>query len=140
MRGGRGGLQRLCRSFGYWILISVVLLTATVIAHAQGPNSVNGPSSLLEEYKGLQNGWITKLLGAAQRLFFLLAGIEVAWSFTLLAIEKADFQALTATIVRKIMWIGIFYGILLYGVTPGVVGGFLRSSTVFISSAKTPRR
>ena len=119
MRGGRGGLQRLSRSFGYWILISVVLLTATAIAHAQGPNSVNGPSSLLEEYKGLQNGWITKLLGAAQRLFFLLAGIEVAWSFTLLAIEKADFQALTATIVRKIMWIGIFYGILLYGVTPG---------------------
>jgi type IV secretion system protein TrbL len=49
----------------------------------------------------------------------LLAGIEVAWSFTLLAIEKADFQALTATIVRKIMWIGIFYAILLYGVTPG---------------------
>jgi len=119
MRGGRGGLQWLCRSFGYWILISVVLLTATAIAHAQGPNSVNGPSSLLEEYKGLQNGWITKLLGAAQRLFFLLASIEVAWSFTLLAIEKADFQALTATIVRKIMWIGIFYGILLYGVTPG---------------------
>ncbi len=91
----------------------------TALAHAQGPNSVNGPSSILDEYKGLQNGWITKLLGAAQRLFFLLAGIEVAWSFTLLAIEKADFQALTATIVRKIMWIGIFYAILLYGVTPG---------------------
>src|SRR3979490_2296469 len=57
--------------------------------------------------------------GLGQGLFFLLAGIEVAWSFTLLAIEKADFQALTATIVRKIMWIGIFYAILLYGVTPG---------------------
>ena len=101
------------------IVIGVVLLTAAALAHAQGPNSVNGPSSILDEYKGLQNGWITKLLGAAQRLFFLLAGIEVAWSFTLLAIEKADFQALTATIVRKIMWIGIFYAILLYGVTPG---------------------
>src|SRR5207237_8644260 len=71
------------------------------------------------EHTSLQNSWITKLLAAAQRLFFLLAGIEVAWSFTLLAIEKADFQALTATIVRKIMWIGIFYAILLYGVTPG---------------------
>ena len=101
------------------VVIGVVLLTAAALAHAQGPNSVNGPSSILDEYKGLQNGWITKLLGAAQRLFFLLAGIEVAWSFTLLAIEKADFQALTATIVRKIMWIGIFYAILLYGVTPG---------------------
>ena len=100
-------------------MIGFVLLAATALAHAQGPNSVNGPSSILDEYKSLQNGWITKLLGAAQRLFFLLAGIEVAWSFTLLAIEKADFQALTSTIVRKIMWIGIFYAILLYGVTPG---------------------
>jgi type IV secretion system protein TrbL len=106
-------------ALGHVAVIAVILLGAAALAHAQGPNSVNGPSSILDEYKGLQNGWITKLLGAAQRLFFLLAAIEVAWSFTLLAIEKADFQALTATIVRKIMWIGIFYAILLYGVTPG---------------------
>ncbi len=119
MSGGRGRQQRVSIVLRHVILIAVVLLIATVVAHAQGPSSVNGPSSILDEYKGLQNAWITKLLGAAQRLFFLLAGIEVAWSFTLLAIEKADFQALTATIVRKIMWIGIFYAILLYGVTPG---------------------
>src|ERR1700688_621066 len=119
MSGGRGRHQRVSIVLRHVILIAVVLLIATAVAHAQGPSSVNGPSSILDEYKGLQNAWITKLLGAAQRLFFLLAGIEVAWSFTLLAIEKADFQALTATIVRKIMWIGIFYAILLYGVTPG---------------------
>ena len=119
MGGRRGWQQRFSIVLGHVILIAVVLLIATALAHAQGPSSVNGPSSILDEYKGLQNAWITKLLGAAQRLFFLLAGIEVAWSFTLLAIEKADFQALTATIVRKIMWIGIFYAILLYGVTPG---------------------
>src|SRR5437879_10069089 len=119
MRGKRRGQQRFFTVLGHAIVIGVVLLTATALAHAQGPNSVNGPCSILDEYKGLQNAWITKLLGAAQRLFLLLAGIEVAWSFTLLAIEKADFQALTAAIVRKIMWIGIFYAILLYGVTPG---------------------
>ena len=119
MSGGRGRQERVSIVLRHVILIAVVLLIATAVAHAQGPSSVNGPSSILDEYKGLQNAWITKLLGAAQRLFFLLAGIEVAWSFTLLAIEKADFQALTATIVRKIMWIGIFYAILLYGVTPG---------------------
>src|SRR5260370_13774525 len=119
MRGGRSGQQRFCRVLSHVIPICVVLLPAAALAHAQGPNVVNGQSRMLDEYKGLQNSWITKLLGAAQRLFFLLAGIEVAWSFTLLAIEKADFQALTAAIVRKIMWIGIFYAILLYGVTPG---------------------
>jgi type IV secretion system protein TrbL len=118
MSGKRRGRWRLSVVLSYVILIGVALLSAAALAHAQGPHSVNGPSSILDEYKGLQNGWIAKLLGAAQRLFFLLAGIEVAWSFTLLAIEKADFQALTATIVRKIMWIGIFYAILLYGITP----------------------
>jgi type IV secretion system protein TrbL len=119
MNGKRRGRWRFCMVLSHVVVIGIVLLSAAALAHAQGPNSVNGPSSILDEYKGLQNGWITKLLGAAQRLFFLLAGIEVAWSFTLLAIEKADFQALTATIIRKIMWIGIFYAILLYGVTPG---------------------
>src|SRR5437016_1601895 len=119
MKCVRGEEKLFRRVTGYVILVGLVLLTVTAIAHAQGPNSVNGPSSILDEYKSLQNSWITKLLGAAQRLFFLLAGIEVAWSFTLLAIEKADFQARTATIVRKIMWVGIFYAILLYGVTPG---------------------
>src|SRR5580704_10239795 len=118
MTGNCGG-RRFSMVLIHVAVLGVFLLTAAALAHAQGPNSVNGPSSILDEYKGLQNGWITKLLGAAQRLFFLLAGIEVAWSFTLLAIEKADFQALTAAIVRKIMWIGIFYAILLYGVTPG---------------------
>src|SRR5882762_1303750 len=101
------------------IAIGVVLLTAGAVVHAQGPPpSTNAPTSILQEYKNLETSWIAKLLGAAQRLFFLLASIEVAWTFILLAIEKADFQALTATIVRKIMWIGIFYAILLYGVTP----------------------
>ncbi len=119
MSGKRRGRWRFIVILSYVIVIGIALLSAAAFAHAQGPNSVNGPSSILDEYKGLQNGWIAKLLGAAQRLFFLLAGIEVAWSFTLLAIEKADFQALTATIVRKIMWIGIFYAILLYGITPG---------------------
>jgi type IV secretion system protein TrbL len=118
MSGTRGRRWRFYIVLSHVVVIGAILLGSAALAHAQGPNSVNAPSSILDEYKGLENAWITKLLGAAQRLFFLLAGIEVAWSFTLLAIEKADFQALTATIVRKIMWIGIFYAILLYGVTP----------------------
>src|ERR1700720_369894 len=139
MTGNCGG-RRFSMVLIHVVVIGVFLLTAAALAHAQGPNSVNGPSSILDEYKGLQNGWITKLLGAAQRLFFLLAGIEVAWSFTLLAIEKADFQALTATIVRKIMWIGIFYAILLYGVTPtggGWIPAILNSFHILGQNAST---
>src|SRR5260370_7410097 len=117
MRGNCRG-RRFSMVLIHVAVIGLFLVTAAALAHAQGPNSVNGPSSILDEYKGLQNGWITKLLGAAQRLFFLLAGIEGAWSFTLLAIEKADFQPLTAPIFSKIMCIAIFHAFPLYGLTP----------------------
>jgi type IV secretion system protein TrbL len=97
--------------------VVVIVGFSIAIVHAQA-GSTNAPTSILDEYKNLEGQWISKLLGAAQRLFVLLAGIEVVWSFTLLALEKADFQLLTAAIIRKIMWIGIFYALLLYGVTP----------------------
>jgi type IV secretion system protein TrbL len=97
--------------------VVVIVVLSITIAHAQA-GSTNAPTSILDEYKNLEGQWISKLLGAAQRLFILLASIEVVWSFTLLALEKADFQLLTAAIIRKIMWIGIFYALLLYGVTP----------------------
>ena len=109
--------QRLIRASRFLVTAALLLVLSAAVAHAQA-GSTNAPTSILDEYKSLEGQWISKLLGAAQRLFVLLAGIEVVWSFTLLALEKADFQLLTAAIIRKIMWIGIFYALLLYGVTP----------------------
>jgi type IV secretion system protein TrbL len=109
--------QSLIRLAVALVMVSVVVALSITAAHAQA-GSTNAPTSILDEYKSLEGQWVSKLLGAAQRLFVLLAGIEVIWSFTLLALEKADFQLLTAAIIRKIMWIGIFYALLLYGVTP----------------------
>src|SRR6202158_4828073 len=109
--------RRLIRASLSVVMVGVVVALSMTVAYAQA-GSTNDPHSILDEYKGLEGQWISKLLGAAQRLFVLLAGIEVIWSFTLLALEKADFQLLTAAIIRKVMWVGIFYALLLYGVTP----------------------
>src|SRR5271166_6269379 len=109
--------QRLIGASRLLVTAALLLVLSAAVAHAQA-GSTNAPTSILDEYKSLEGQWVSKLLGAAQRLFVLLAGIEVIWSFTLLALEKADFQLLTAAIIRKIMWIGIFYALLLYGVTP----------------------
>src|SRR6516225_8410735 len=113
----RGAVRLLFRACACLTTVLVVIALSVTAAHAQA-GSTNAPTSILDEYKSLEGQWVSKLLGAAQRLFVLLAGIEVIWSFTLLALEKADFQLLTAAIIRKIMWIGIFYALLLYGVTP----------------------
>src|SRR5882762_10739845 len=142
MSGKRRGRRQFYVALSHVIVLGVVLLTAAAVVHAQGPPppSTNAPTSILQEYKNLETSWIAKLLGAAQRLFFLLASIEVAWTFILLAIEKADFQALTATIVRKIMWIGIFYAILLYGVTPtggGWIPAIINSFHILGQNAST---
>jgi type IV secretion system protein TrbL len=121
------------------VAVTFVLLLAVTVAHAQA-GSTNAPTSILDEYKNLEGQWIAKLLGAAQRLFVLLAGIEVIWSFTLLALEKADFQLLTAAIIRKIMWIGIFYALLLYGITPdggGWIPAILNSFQLLGQSASS---
>ena len=114
---GVEGVAALFREVAVVVEAGVVVVLSVTAAHAQA-GSTNAPTSILDEYKSLEGQWVSKLLGAAQRLFVLLAGIEVIWSFTLLALEKADFQLLTAAIIRKIMWIGIFYALLLYGVTP----------------------
>lgn len=110
-------MRRLFRTCACLLTVVAIVAVSITIAHAQA-GSTNAPTSILDEYKSLEGQWISKLLGATQRLFVLLAGIEVIWSFTLLSLEKADFQLLTAAIIRKIMWIGIFYALLLYGVTP----------------------
>ena len=90
----------LFRACACLIVVLVLVAVSVTIANAQA-GSTNAPTSILDEYKNLEGQWISKLLGAAQRLFVLLAGIEVVWSFTLLALEKADFQLLTAAIIRS---------------------------------------
>jgi type IV secretion system protein TrbL len=125
MRGRTVTTRQLVRAQLFLLAGVILVASAATGVHAQA-TSTNAPTSILDEYKGLETQWISKLLGAAQRLFALLAGIEVVWSFTLLALERADFQLLTAAIIRKIMWVGIFYAVLLYGVTPDG-GGWIPS-------------
>src|SRR6266403_1600297 len=74
--------HRLIRLAVALVLAAVVVALSVTAAHAQA-GSTNAPTSILDEYKSLEGQWVSKLLGAAQRLFVLLAGIEVIWSFSL---------------------------------------------------------
>jgi hypothetical protein len=94
----------------------------------------------MDEYKGLQNGWITKLLGQTRSGSSLLAGIEVAWSFTLLAIEKADFRRSLRPSFAKLCGSEFSTPSLLYGVTPGGGGWIPAIMDSFHILGQTPRR
>jgi type IV secretion system protein TrbL len=41
--------------------------------------------------------------------------IEFAWSAAVMLLEKSDLQSWTSALVRKLMWIGAFYALLLNG-------------------------
>ena len=96
--------------------LTIALSAATLFstfASAQAP--LNSPSQILQQYQSQQIAWFGGVQASATKLFTLLAGIEVAWTLTLVALERADFQSLAATLIRKIMWIGIFYALLING-------------------------
>src|SRR5579872_6796253 len=77
--------------------------------------SSNNPSQILQQYRSFRTTWITNIWPYANTLFALLAVIEFAWSAAVMALEKTDLQSWTSALIRKIMWLGAFYALLLYG-------------------------
>lgn len=83
-------------------------------ARAQNFNTTV-PTDILSQYRAARVLWTTNIWLYANALFGLLAVIEFAWSAAVMLLEKSDFQSWTAALVRKIMWIGAFYMLLLNG-------------------------
>jgi type IV secretion system protein TrbL len=73
------------------------------------------PSRILQQYRDQRIMWTTNVWPYANALFGLLAVIEFAWSAAVMLLDKCDLQSWTAALVRRIMWIGAFYALLLNG-------------------------
>lgn len=99
----------------YWIALVVCALAACCAPSASAQISSNNPSQILQQYRNFRITWITNIWPYANTLFALLATIEFAWSAAVMALEKADLQSWTSALIRKIMWLGAFYALLLYG-------------------------
>lgn len=82
---------------------------------------------IAQQYKNASVGWSGTLLGFANRLFALLALIELAWSAAVWVLDKNEFQSFFAAIAKKIIWIGMFYALLLNGPVwiPAIVDSFV---------------
>jgi type IV secretion system protein TrbL len=59
--------------------------------------------------------WTTNIWIYANSLFGILAVIEFAWSAAVMLLEKTDLQSWTSALIRKLMWIGAFYALLING-------------------------
>src|SRR6516164_815336 len=101
--------RRLC------IAIACAATFLLVAAPATAQISSNNPSQILQQYRNFRTTWITNIWPYANTLFALLATIEFAWSAAVMALEKTDLQSWTSALIRKIMWLGAFYALLLFG-------------------------
>jgi len=105
----------------------VLLLAVALISFGQAPPFVStNPSQILNAFQAARGNWVANIAGYANALFGALALIEFAWSAAVMVLEKADLQSWTAALVRKIMWIGGFYMLLINGPTwiPFIIDSF----------------
>lgn len=111
------------RRVGLNLLGLGLLLIFTQIAFGQGSSN---PSKIMDQYRSQRTQWTTNIWPYANSLFGLLAVIEFAWSAAVMLLEKSDLQSWTSALVRKIMWIGCFYALLLNGRTwiPWIIQSF----------------
>lgn len=123
-------IKRL-RSAGFVVALAVLFFSVQV--HADTGILDN----IALTYKTAATGWTGTLLTYANRLFMLLATIELAWSFIVWALDKNEFQSFISAIAKKIMWIGIFYALLLNGPTwiPLIIDSFVDAGSAAGGSA-----
>lgn len=84
------------------------------------------PGDIMDQFRSARTLWTTGIWSYANKLFGILAVIEFAWSAAVMVLEKADLQSWTAALVRKIMWIGAFYALLVNGNSwiPAIIESF----------------
>src|SRR5579863_8735672 len=98
------------------VRVAMLLFVVATFSFAQAPPFVStNPSQILTAFQAARGNWVANIAGYANSLFGALAMIEFAWSAAVMVLEKADFQSFTAALVRKIMWIGGFYMLLING-------------------------
>ena len=104
----------------------LAILLLLWLASAALAQTASAPSQILDQYRNQRTTWFTNVWPFANTLFGLLAVIEFAWSAAVMLLEKADMQSWTAALIRKMMWIGAFYSLLVYGRTwiPAIVSSF----------------
>lgn len=97
------------------ITIGLVITVALLSAHVASAADLKAPSAILNQYRDQRVTWFASIWPYANNLFGMLAVVEFAWSAALMLLEKTDLQSWAAALVRKVMWLGAFYALLLYG-------------------------
>ena len=100
-----------------WLPFAAIVSLSLPVVWAQPGPGFNStvPSQIMDQFRDQRILWTTNVWVYANSLFGILAIIEFAWSAAVMLLEKSDLQSWTSALVRKLMWIGAFYALLLNG-------------------------
>lgn len=100
-----------------WLQVVAIASLFLPVAWAQQRPTFNTtiPSQIMDQFRDQRIQWTANVWVYANALFGILAVIEFAWSAAVMLLEKSDLQSWTSALVRKLMWIGAFYALLLNG-------------------------
>jgi len=84
---------------------------------------------IVTQYHAATISWYSYLFPIASHLFATLAIIELAWSGIWWAVDKSDMSSLWSEFLKKIMFIGFFYAVLLNAHTwiPDIIQSFMQA-------------
>jgi type IV secretion system protein TrbL len=119
-------MTRISKNARRIIFIAAMATFSLALAPTALAANSTAPSAILQQYRDQRLTWFANVWPYANNLFGMLALIEFAWSAAVMLLEKPDLQSWTAALVRKIMWLGAFYALLLYGRTwiPAIIDSF----------------
>jgi type IV secretion system protein TrbL len=108
-----------------WALLSAIGVCVAFAATTPS-YTTTVPGSIMDQFRAQRANWTAGVWLYANSLFGLLAIIEFAWSAAVMLLEKSDLQSWTSALVRKMMWLGAFYALLLYGSSwiPAIIDSF----------------
>ena len=94
-------------------LAFITTLAVARRACADVPQPTQLLQGIVNQFSSAASSWGTVIQQAALNLFWLLAGIEIAWTGIKLALEGADLKQFAGELIRRIMFIGFFLAVLL---------------------------
>lgn len=108
------------------ILAALLLIAAPVMAQTNLHDAGETYVGLLDLIRMSANQWTVRLQSAARWLFWILATIQLVWTFIQLGLKQASFEEMVAELVRFGLVISFFASLLLYSAQWGeaVVNSF----------------
>ena len=96
------------------VAFAAIIFLLIVPAMANAPQD-NVGDSILTIFQNAANQWLPLITAYAQRLFWLLAILDFVYMGIVLALRNGDLYDFVFNLVRKIMFFGFFYALLLNG-------------------------